>query len=119
MIKSGLDSFYNYVFKQNELPSWIIYLNLGSLAGILAWPLVFFGSMFMFDNPHDGDDTFLHFILLNCYPLLLILITFCSYKLFKASRIISALLPILPLVFYLFLFIKILPQTTLFHHSAR
>jgi len=117
MIRSKLDRFYNYVFKQGELPSWIIYLNLGSLAGILAWPLVFFGSMFMFDNPSDEENTFSHFILLNCYPLLLILITFCSYKLFKVNRIISVLLPAISIVFYLFLLVKILPQTTLFHHS--
>ena len=114
MIRSKLDWFYNYVFKQNELPSWIIYLNLGSLLGILAWPLVFFGSMFMFDNPRDEDRTFLYFILLNCYPFLLILMTFCSYKLFRMNRIISALLPATSLVFYLILFIKILPLTTLF-----
>ena len=27
MIRSRLDSFYNYIFKQNHLPAWIIYLN--------------------------------------------------------------------------------------------
>ena len=119
MIRSKLDWFYNYVFKQHELPSWIIRLNLGSLAGILAWPFVFFGSIFMFDNPPDGEPVELYFILLNCYPFLLILMTFCSYKLFKFNRIISALLPAISLGFYLFLLIKILPQTTLFHHSSR
>ena len=119
MIRSKLDWFYNYVFKQNELPSWIIYLNLGSLAGILAWPLVFFGSIFMFDNPPDGEPVDLYFILINSYPFLLILMTFCSYKLFTVSRIISALLPVTSLLFYLFLIIKILPQTTLFPQSTR
>ena len=117
MIRSKLDWFYNYVFKQDQLPPWIIYLNLGSLAGILAWPLVSFGSLFMFDNPGDDVPVYLYFILINCYPFLLILMTFCSYKLFKVNRVISALLPAASLLFYLFLFIKILPQTTLFHQD--
>jgi hypothetical protein len=107
MIRSRLDWFYNYVFKQDKLPSWIIYLNLGSLLGILAWPVVFFGSMVM-HYPQDENPNFLYFILLNCYPFLLIIMTFCSYKLFRMNRIVSALLPVTSLVFYLILFIKIL-----------
>ena len=119
MIRSKLDWFYNYVFKQNELPSWIIYLNLGSLAGILAWPLVFFGSIFMFDNPQDGEPVDLYFTLINCYPFFLMLMTFSSYRLFKVSRIISALLPISSILSYLFLFVKILPMTSLFPQGTR
>jgi hypothetical protein len=103
------DSLYNYVFRQNALPPWIIYLNLGSLVGILAWPLVFFGSIFLADNPKEGDSTFLHIVLIDCYPLLLILVTYVSYKLFRVNRIVSAILPIIPILFYLFALIKIIP----------
>jgi hypothetical protein len=106
MIKSSLDSFYNYVFKQQDLPKWIVNLNYGSLIGVAACPFVFYGSMFMFDNPKEEDPTFLYFVLLNCYSFFLILITFCSFKIFKLSPIISAILPSLVIIFYIFLIVK-------------
>jgi hypothetical protein len=108
MIKSRLDCFYNYVFKNQDLPNWIVNLNYGSLAGVAACPAVFFGSLFIFDNPEEGESTFLHFILINCYSFLLILITFCSFKLFKLSPIISAILPSAVIVAYIFLMMKVI-----------
>ncbi len=87
MIRTKLDSFYNYVFKQNELPSWIVYLNLGSLLGILVWPLIFFMSIFIFDNPQNERQAYFIFILSNCYPFLLMLLTYCSYKLFRVKNL--------------------------------
>ena len=108
MIRSRLDSFYNYVFHQQDLPKWIINLNYGSLIGVAACPLVFLGSLFMWDDPtQDHTNTFLYFVLLNCYSFVLILITFCSFKLFKLSPIISAILPGAVILFYIFLFVKI------------
>src|SRR5450432_1351224 len=108
MIKSRIDSFYNYVFKNQDLPNWIVNLNYGSLIGVAACPLVFFGSFFMWDNPKDEDPTFLYFILVNCYSFFLILVTFCSFKLFKLSPIISAILPSAVIVCYIFLIVKTL-----------
>jgi len=103
-----LRSYYNYIFLQKDLPKWIIYLNYGSLLGILPWPLVAFGSIFMFDNPKNINTTYLEVGLIVCYPILLMLITFISFRIFKFSRLIAAFLPISILLFYLFLIIKYL-----------
>jgi|SRR5579863_2505952 len=108
MIKSRLDSFYNYVFKNQDLPNWIVNLNYGSLVGVAACPLVFLGSLFMWDDPKVEGPSFLFFVLLNCYSFILILITFCSFKLFKLSPIISAILPSMVIVFYIFMIIKVI-----------
>jgi hypothetical protein len=108
MIKSRLDNFYNYVFKNQDLPNWIVDLNYGSLIGVAACPFVFYGSLFMFDNPKEDEPTFLYFVLLNCYSFFLILITFCSFKLFKVSPIISAILPGAVIVLYIYLIVKVI-----------
>jgi len=104
---SKLTILYNYVFKQQELPSWIVNLNYGSLLGILACPFVFYGSIFMFDNPKDESATFTNFVLVNCYSIVLVLVTFLSFKLFRINKIISAVFPSLVIVFYFYLAVKL------------
>ncbi len=51
-----------------------IVLRIISLLPILAWPFVFFGSIFMFDDPNANLNLrWLLFILINGYPVILIL----------------------------------------------
>jgi len=101
-------SFYNFIFQQKNLPSWIVYLNYGSLAGIFAWPFVVFGSIFMFDNPKNINETYLEVFLVDSYPVLLILITFLSFKLFRLSRVVAAILPTAVLIFHAYFIIEFL-----------
>ncbi len=102
-----LKAFYSYIFEQKNLPSWIVFLNYGSLVGIFAWPIFAFSGLFMFDDP-ETKATGWDYLLLIGYPLVLVLITFTSFKLFRVNKLISAVLPSLPIVFYLFVAIKIL-----------
>ena len=68
--------WFNYIFKNTELPLWLRRLNYISLAGVVAWPLIAFGSLFMFDDPNGNYKTRMTwFILLNLYPAYLLLIT--------------------------------------------
>ena len=64
------------------VPWWFILMNVLMLSPILAWPLVYFGSIFMFDNPKNQNIAWLFFILINAYPIYLIayaLIVLTSY----------------------------------------
>jgi hypothetical protein len=97
-------SILNYIFKNKDLPRWIVFLNYGCLGGIVVWPLVFFGSIFMFDNPRNIHNTYIQVILLDSYPLLLMGLTFLSFKIFQWSRLISMMLPSLVILAYLYLF---------------
>ena len=69
------------------MPKWLLRLNYISLAGIIAWPLVCFCSLFMFDDPHiDVHQTTIWFILLNCYPVLLVLLSWLSFRTFRVNH---------------------------------
>src|ERR1700761_3654543 len=93
---------YNYFFHNNQLPKWLLLLNKISLFGILAWPLVLFASLFMFDNPHvNVRKMTVYCILLNCYPLALILLSWLSYRLYPVNPILAAVFPAIPVLIYL------------------
>ena len=47
-MKKGNNDYVVYKFK---LPLWLKLINFINLIPIIAWPLVFFGSIFMFDSP--------------------------------------------------------------------
>src|SRR5690349_3586915 len=76
------------------LPKWFVYLTNISLSPLLLWPLVFFSSIFLFDNPHDLVKTFAVFILMNSYPVWLIALVFLSRKLFFKVRIVALAIPL-------------------------
>jgi len=101
----NIKNVYHYVFYQRDLPNWIVNLNYGSLMGIIAWPLIFFASIFLFDS-HNTHQAYREFFLLNLYPFILILITFISYKVFKFNRIIAAILPLSVIGFYIVIVAK-------------
>ena len=107
---SILERTYPYYKKVNreKYPKWFSRLNNISLLPIFLWPLIFFGSIFLFDNPQNFLLTFGIFILMNSYPLLLLTLSSLSYRLFTTKRFIGTSIPILTilgwtvLLFYLF-----------------
>jgi len=102
-----LTNLFNFIFKNNDLPRWIVKLNQISLAGIFAWPFVLFVSIFLFDHPQNLGQTYLIFFLINCYPVVLMMLTFFSYKVFHLNRLISALFPLLAICAYVFVIFMI------------
>ena len=92
---------YYYFFHNHLLPNWFLLLNKISLCGILDWPLVLFASLFLFDNPHaNAQKMKLYFILMNCYPLALILLSWLSFQLFAVNPIFAAVFPAIPVLVY-------------------
>ncbi|MDP4217561.1 MAG: hypothetical protein Q8927_15275 [Bacteroidota bacterium] len=99
-------NIFNYIFKNEELPRWIVLLNYACLSGIFIWPIIVFASVFMFDNPSDENKTYVQVILIDSYPLLLMLITFVSFKIFRLSKLISAMLPSIVILAYVYIFFR-------------
>jgi len=50
---------------------WIIL----SLFPVIAWPMIFYASIFLFDDPSGEDQAYKLFFLFNTYPLLIIVIS--------------------------------------------
>lgn len=74
-----------------NIPLWLKLLNGVNLLPILAWPIVFLFSIFLFDNPKIIEALGMFFLILS-YPLLLLGSLKLSFKLYKQSKVI---LPIL------------------------
>ena len=70
-------------------PLWFKVLNLTFLLPCIAYPLVLFGSIFLFDNPNNLLLTFLLFIAVNSYPLFFIGIFILNAKLFGKSKMLA------------------------------
>jgi len=104
---SILERTYPYFKKANreKYPKWFSRLNNISLLPIFLWPLIFFGSIFLFDNPKNILYTSFIFILMNSYPLLFLTLSVLSYRLFMTKRIIDISIPILTTICWVILLI--------------
>lgn len=81
--------------KYKELPKWFKILNLSILLPILLWPLVFFTTIFFFDNPPNTFYAFLLFLFVNAYPFYLAILALINIKLYKWNKLIGLILPII------------------------
>lgn len=85
-------------------PLWIRVLNCGSLSGLIVYPLVALatyarlGDYERFYQPTRGE-----YVMIYTYPLLLMLISYCSYQIFKSSKILAAIPPIIVIIYYFYL----------------
>lgn len=79
---------------KEPLPFSFRTLRILSLLPILAWPLVFFTTIFFFDDPSaDPVKIWALFIAVNAYPIYIILNMILANRIFpKASTMSYALL---------------------------
>jgi hypothetical protein len=76
-------------------------LRVLSIIPILAWPIIFYMSIFFFDNPNANPMMVWGlFIGVNSYPLVLIGNLFLGNKLYKKNRIIGYLIMLWPLILF-------------------
>lgn len=92
-------TIYNKIYPTNY-PLWIKYLNRGSLIGLYVYPFVALATYARLGDPNFYQPTQTEYVLIYTYPLLLILITYCSYQLFKFNKGIAAILPIMVILYY-------------------
>jgi hypothetical protein len=94
-----MNKYLNPIILQNNLPRWFVNLNYFCLVPLIViWPVVFFGSIFMFDHPDNEFTAFLAFIAINCYPVLLIGNMVLSFRLYRKLKPVSIILPLIPVV---------------------
>lgn len=82
-------------FDSSDLPFWFVFLNYAGLLPIILWPLAFFTSIFIFDNPNNILIASLLFILLNGYPFLLMGNLIMSFKIYRKQKIVGTMMPII------------------------
>ena len=88
MSKFKLVSFSKELDKKFKWINWIILLP------ILLWPLVFFGSIFIFDNPKVVWKAFGLFFLVNSYPLFLFILFEVNARFYTRFRLVGYIIPI-------------------------
>ena len=98
--------------QSKQLPILLIVTNLLGLLPIVFAPLVFFGSIFIFDNPGNYALALLLFLAVNSYSVVLIFMMVLSTKVYlKTHSQIKAMIPLIPALivygFILYFFVVI------------
>jgi hypothetical protein len=77
----------------NRPPIWFRMVNALILLPSIAWPFIFFGSIFMFDNPKHFLLTFVLFLAVNAYPVYLVALFKVNEKLYEKNMALAAIIP--------------------------
>lgn len=83
----------NQIFSNGQ-PKWFRNLNLVILLPILLWPIIFYTTIFFFDNPQNLGLTYLLFFVVNAYPIYLLIIAYLNSLLFRKRKFFALLLPL-------------------------
>ena len=84
-------------------------LRVLSLIPIIAWPMVFYMSIFFFDNPNANPlMVWGLFIGVNSYPLILIGNLLLGNKFYRKYRVIGFLIVIWPIILFGLFMLEIL-----------
>lgn len=94
-----------------DFPIWFRILNLCILLPILLYPLVFFTTIFFFDNPENLGLTWLLFFAVNAYPIYLLIIAYFNSILFQKNKILGSILPTFVLLILLYGVIYVVTET--------
>ena len=89
-----------------KLPIGFKLVNLIILIPALLWPLIFFVSIFMFDNPSNFVITIIIFFVINAYPLYLLVLLELNARVFIRWGKVGYILPVLILIAMTFLVMK-------------
>jgi hypothetical protein len=81
-----------------DIPKWFRVLNMCLFLPALLWPIVFYTTAFLFDNPKSLALAYLVFFGVNAYPVYLIVIAYLNILLFKKNIIIGSILPTIMLL---------------------
>ena len=96
----------NKWLRRKNIPKNLRVANLLGLLPIVFAPFVFYGSIFIFDNPSNEALARLVFYAVNSYSLVLIIMMLLSIKLYlKTHSQIKAMIPLIPaMMVYCFIF---------------
>ena len=88
MAKFKLTSF------SKKLPKRFKAINCFILLPILLWPLIFFGSIFIFDNPKNMNQAYGLFFLINSYPIFLLILFEANARIYKRLKNVGYIIPV-------------------------
>jgi len=91
------------IFRPSNFPLWIKVLNFGSLVGIAFYPFVFIACYARIGDNNFYQPTKSEYLIIFTYPFLLLLVSFFSYKVFRVSKMISGILPLAVILYYIYL----------------
>ncbi len=77
---------------KDKIPLWFTALNVLSLGPILAWPVVLFGSIFMFDAPGDMFPRVLLWFAIIIYPVYIIGLVVLNFWLYHRRKSLAMLI---------------------------
>ena len=89
-------------FEKNDKNKWTKFvLRTLCIAPIILWPLIFYGSVFIFDDP-NANETYqlLAFYGINAYPLIILMILILANKMFNKNHKLSIGLYLLPITLF-------------------
>lgn len=79
-----------------ETPKKFKRVNWFILIPILFWPLVFFGTIFFFDDPNANPlIVWCLFIAVNLYPIYLFILFELNARLYKKNAVLAYVIPLL------------------------
>ena len=114
MKKFKLVSFSKELSKKFKLANWLI------LSPILFWPLIFFMSIFFFDDPNTNPIiAWLLFIGVNVYPIYLFILFEINARISKTYNVLGFVLPISVVGVLLFVFSNEYFSTKEFQNELR
>ena len=86
---------------KDKMPSWFIALNVLALGPILAWPIVFFASNYIFNAMGDMFPRVLLWYAIILYPIYIIGFVVLNFWLYRRRKTLALLLLLLYYAFAL------------------
>ena len=93
---------------RQKLPGWMYIVYTLALLPLLAYPMIFLVSFFMFDDPTANHfEQMLWFFLFNSYPFIILGAVFASYRIYWSHRNLSVGILVLLFIAYGALFVSL------------
>jgi hypothetical protein len=92
------------IFVRHDLPQGFLNLNYLGVLPILAWPIVLFGSLLLFDDPKNESWAYRFLWTALFYPFAYIANMLLSFWLYHRVRILAYILPLLSILFSITVF---------------
>jgi len=86
LLRSFIDFDFGKMFYRPDLPLAYRIANWIVLLFTLAWPILLFMMLFLFDSPANESKAKTLMIIVLFYPIILIAFTYAGFKVFNRNR---------------------------------
>lgn len=100
-------SKFKVISFSKEIPRKFKYVNWIILFPVIFWPLIFYGSVFFFDNPNANPMMVWALLFgVNLYPIYLFLIFELNARLYRKIKFAGYILPLMIIGGFIYFFIS-------------